>query len=282
MSYCQHCNKSVNALEKKKLSKQIAKGALNATTQVADFANKAHDDAAFHNDEQRFEKGEITLGELYRSDYERSDLTNMAENIGMSANHKVVDATMGSDTYFSCGECSLEIDFPQANSRPEYLGLRYDAGSALSKKVFGILTLMISFSILRSFMGIGAKTSFIAFAIGAVGYFSVGFVPLKPRGILNLLSENIKVLIGAVFASGIIIMLGGLGISAIIPKGIVQNIVFIVWMLAVGVGLVYTMINLNKTRWNEIKETWFLLDEFENSSPSETHTQPEKKDKNAA
>lgn len=279
MSYCPHCKKSVNVLEKKKLSKQLAKGALGATNSVTRFAL---DESERESDRQDYRSGNMSRAEVRRRHDEREDFSNMSTNISQTINNKSTDLLMGPDSYFSCEECNLEVEFPNAHSKPEYLQMRYDAGSATSKKVFGILVVLLSFGPLKAAMGSGVKPSLIALALGAVAYFSVNFIPFKPRGIINLLSENIKTLFGAVCLAGIVLTIGLFGIDSFVSKGTFQDIVAIIWMLAVGACVVFGIFQLNKTRWAEIKETWALMDQYNNSDNSPSEQQSQQEDETAA
>ncbi len=270
MSYCPKCNENVEVEQKTKISKTIAKGAVNTAGATVNGAMKIHDQSVFESEKDKMFKFEAKHNRAVRNAQ-----SNAATQVMNNLNNKTLDLAMGSDHYFACSHCSTTIKHPQCETRPEYLGASYDASTNTSKKILAALCLFITYSIFSK-SGMGSNTAAAWSAIGAaiVGYFSLNFIPLKARGVVNLIGENIKAVFGVSIISAITLLVFAIAIESYTSPGMVREIASTVLLIAIGGISVYSLFLLNKEKWAEIKETWDLLDQLKDQSQTdEDHSQ---------
>lgn len=272
MSYCPHCDDNVQLVQKKNLSKAAAKGVLSATHAATGMLNNVYDKSEYESDKSQFSRYEAE-----KRNYERTRNSQSLSNLSKGFNNKVVDMAIPDDYYFACASCDSEISFPQCESRPEYLGMSYDTATARSGVVFAFMTLFVAALGLRPLIQNEGKVFLVSLVLAAVSYFSVRFIPFKPRGVLNLISENIKTFFVGLFGVSLISMIGMIVINAVLGNGVAASIAAVVFLGGVTGGSLYFLFLMNKQRWAEIKETWKLMDQLE---AQEAHE--ESVDKNAA
>ncbi len=265
MSYCPKCNENVEVEQKTKISKTIAKGAVNAAGATVNVAMKVHDQSVYESEKNKMFKFEAKHNRAVRNAQ-----SNAATQVMNNLNNKTLDLAMGNDHYFACSHCSMEIKHPQCETRPEYLGASYDASTNTTKKIFAALCLFITYSIFsKSSMGSNTAAAWSAIGAAIAGYFSLNFIPLKARGVVNLIGENIKAVIGVGIVSSITLLIFMIAIESYTSTGMVREVASISLLVGIGGVSIYSLFLLNKEKWAEIKETWALLDQLEDESQTD-------------
>ena len=264
MSYCPHCDKSVEIEQKTKVGKGIAKGAVSTAGASVNLAMKISDDSHYETD-----KNQMLNSHARHNRAVRNSQSDAAVSIMNSMNNKSVDLAMGADHYYACMECHSVVDHPQCESRPEYLGVSYDASTNNTQKILAGILLIGTYALLKD-VGI-SKVAVSLSSIGAaiIGYFGVNFIPLKPRGIVNLLGENVKSVFVVSITFVIALLIGGFAIEAMTDKGLLRDILISTYMILLGGGSLYGLFTMNKRKWSEIKETWMLLDQLDDNYQAE-------------
>lgn len=251
--YCPQCDGIQNMTLKTDLAVAATKGITKATMKGVSYMNHQTGD------------GEYTSNE-YVNRYNRA-----VNNHNHAVNCSRIDSSINgiNDKYVACTNCNNRVEEIEATCREEFLLMRYDNNTNSASKVMALFGLLMSGSVIAGLHLKGGAAFGAVAGLTALGYFTPKFLPLKARGIVNLIAGNVKLVFGSIFFMSIFAMIIMAVVESSVGKGTLSNVINSGVALLTYGGWGYLIYSFNKDNWALMKETWALLDLIENAPPPE-------------